>query len=154
MPTAPPCAIVIFGASGDLAKRKLIPAIYEMAREKLLHDSTYVVGYSRSPMTDDQYRKVAREAVQQHARTQPIDEALWKKIEPRIYYTQADYGSAEDQARVGATLGRLDKKFGNKGNRLFYLSTPPETFDVSVIIRWASAGIAVESTCGTGSTCA
>ena len=129
MPTAPPCAIVIFGASGDLAKRKLIPAIYEMAREKLLHDSTYVVGYSRSPMTDDQYRKVAREAVQQHARTQPIDEALWKKIEPRIYYTQADYGSAEDQARVGATLGRLDKKFGNKGNRLFYLSTPPETFD-------------------------
>src|SRR5215207_8349450 len=128
MPTAPPCAVVIFGASGDLAKRKLIPAVYEMARENLLHDSTYVVGYSRSEMTDEQYRKVAREAVEKHARTKPIDEALWKKIEPRIYYTQADYGSADDQARVGATLGRLDKKFGNKGNRLFYLSTPPETF--------------------------
>jgi glucose-6-phosphate 1-dehydrogenase len=129
MPTAPPCAIVIFGASGDLAKRKLIPAVYEMAREKLLNDSTYVVGYSRSPMTDEQYRKEARQAVEKHARSKPVDEALWKKIEPRIYYTQAEYGSAEDQARVGATLARLDKKFGNPGNRLFYLSTPPETFD-------------------------
>jgi glucose-6-phosphate 1-dehydrogenase len=141
MPTAPPCAIVIFGASGDLAKRKLIPAIYEMARENLLNDSTYVVGYSRSEMTDEQYRKVAREAVQQHARTKPIDEALWKKIEPRIYYTQADYGSAEDQARVGATLGRLDKKFGCKGNRLFYLSTPPETFD-DIISRLGERSLA------------
>ena len=129
MPTAPPCAVVIFGASGDLAKRKLIPAIYEMARDNLLNDSTYVVGYSRSPMSDEQYRKIARDAVQRHARTRPIDEAVWKKIEPRIYYTQADYGSPEDQARVGATLNRLDKKFGNPGNRLFYLSTPPETFN-------------------------
>jgi glucose-6-phosphate 1-dehydrogenase len=129
MPTSPPCAIVIFGASGDLAKRKLIPAVYEMALEGLLDDKTYVVGYSRSAMTDEQYRKVARESVEKYARTKPIDEALWKKLEPRFYYTQADYGSAEDQARVGATLSRLDKKFGNPGNRLFYLSTPPETFD-------------------------
>jgi len=94
MPTAPPCAIVIFGASGDLAKRKLIPAIYEMAREKLLSDSTYVVGYSRSPMTDEQYRKVARDAVQQYARSKPVDEGLWKKLEPRFFYTQSGYGSA------------------------------------------------------------
>ena len=129
MPTAPPCAIVIFGASGDLAKRKLIPAIYEMAREKLLSDSTYVVGYSRSSMSDEQYRKIAREAVEKYARSRPIDEALWKKLEPRIFYTQSDYGSKEDQARLGVTCGRLDKKFGNPGNRLFYLSTPPEAFD-------------------------
>src|SRR5687768_591893 len=129
MPTAPPCAIVIFGASGDLAKRKLIPAIYEMARENLLNDSTYVVGYSRSPMTDEQYRKIARESVEKYARSKPIDEALWKKIEPRLFYTQSDYGSKEDQARLGASCGRLDKKFGNPGNRLFYLSTPPEAFD-------------------------
>src|SRR3954471_4242199 len=129
MPTAPPCAIVIFGASGDLAKRKLIPAIYEMALEKVLSDSTYVVGYSRSPMTDEQYRKVAREAVQQHARSKPIDEGVWKKVEQRFFYSQSDYGSPEDHARLGITCGRLDKKFGNPGNRLFYLSTPPETFD-------------------------
>src|SRR3954469_7296212 len=129
MPTAPPCAIVIFGASGDLAKRKLIPAIYEMALDKALSDSTYVVGYSRSPMTDEQYRKVAREAVQQHARSKPIDEGVWKKVEQRFFYSQSDYGSPEDHARLGITCGRLDKKFGNPGNRLFYLSTPPETFE-------------------------
>ncbi|HEV2293134.1 MAG TPA: glucose-6-phosphate dehydrogenase [Tepidisphaeraceae bacterium] len=133
MPTAPSCAIVIFGASGDLAKRKLIPAIYELAKEKLLHESSYVVGYSRSEMSDEQFRRVAREAVEKHARSKPIDEEVWKKLEPRFYYTRADYGSPEDHSRVAATLGRLDKKFGNGGetggSRLFYLATPPETFD-------------------------
>src|SRR5918993_1787086 len=129
MPTPPSCAIVIFGASGDLEKRKLIPAIYEMAREKLLHESSYVVGYSRSEMSDEQFRKVARESIEKYARSKPIDEELWKKLEPRFYYTKADYGSTDDHARVGSTLGRLDKKFGNPGNRLFYLATPPETFD-------------------------
>ncbi len=129
MPTAPSCAIVIFGASGDLAKRKLIPAIYELAREKLLPDTSYVVGYSRSEMSDEQFRKMARESIEKYARSRPIDEELWKKLEPRFYYTKADYGSADDQARVGATLNRLDKKFANPGNRLFYLATPPETFD-------------------------
>jgi glucose-6-phosphate 1-dehydrogenase len=129
MPTAPPCAIVIFGASGDLAKRKLLPAIYDMAADKLLDDKTYIVGYSRSPMTDEQYRKVARESVQKHARNKAIDENLWKSLEQRIYYTQADYGSADDHSRCAATLNRLDKKFGTPCNRLFYLSTPPEAFD-------------------------
>ena len=52
MPSASPCALVIFGASGDLAKRKLFPAVYELVREKLLSDKSYIVGYSRSPMTD------------------------------------------------------------------------------------------------------
>jgi glucose-6-phosphate 1-dehydrogenase len=129
MPTAPSCAIVIFGASGDLAKRKLIPAIYELARENLLDDKSYIVGYSRSEMSDEQFRTIAREAIEKHARTKPIDEQVWKKLEPRIFYTRADYGSAEDHARVGGTLGRLDEKFKCGGNRLFYLATPPETFD-------------------------
>jgi len=129
MRTASPCAIVIFGASGDLAKRKLIPAVYEMAREKLLHDASYIVGYSRSEMSDEQFRKIARESIEKYARSKPIDEEVWKKLEPRFYYTQADYGSKDDHSRVATTLGRLDKKFGNPGNRLFYLATPPETFD-------------------------
>src|SRR5205809_839775 len=111
MPTAPACAIVIFGASGDLARRKLIPAIYELAKEKLLDEKSYIVGYSRSPMTDEQYRKAAREAIEKYARSKPIDEQVWKSLEPRIYYTQADYGSADDHSRVGTTLARLDDRF-------------------------------------------
>jgi glucose-6-phosphate 1-dehydrogenase len=129
MPTAPSCAIVIFGASGDLARRKLIPAIYELAREKLLDDKSYVTGFSRSPMSDEQFRKTAREAVEKHARTKPIDEALWKSLEPRLCYAQADYGSAEDHARVAKQLEKLDGQFKTGGNRLFYLATPPETFE-------------------------
>src|SRR5262245_55090655 len=135
MPSAQPCAIVIFGASGDLAKRKLIPAIYELAREKLLNEKSYIVGYSRSPMSDEAFRKDWRESIQQFARSKPIDEALWKSLAPRIYYTQADYGSPEDHARVGATLAKLDKKFGcDAGCRLFYLATPPQAFE-PIILR-------------------
>jgi glucose-6-phosphate 1-dehydrogenase len=129
MPTAPPCAIVIFGASGDLAKRKLIPAVYELAKEGLLDDKSYVVGYSRSEMSDEQFRKTARESIEKHARSKPIDDGVWKKLEGRFFYTQADYGSAEDHARVAAKLSELDNRFNTGGNRLFYLATPPETFD-------------------------
>jgi glucose-6-phosphate 1-dehydrogenase len=71
--TAPSCAIVIFGASGDLAQRKLIPALYEMAREKLLNDHSYIVGFARSPMTDEQYRKESFDAVMKFARTKRVD---------------------------------------------------------------------------------
>src|SRR5438045_7420555 len=94
MPSAPPCVLVIFGASGDLAKRKLIPAINELAREKLLPEKFALVGYSRSPMTDDEYRKECHEAVQQFARSKPVDLALWDRIEKNTTYVQGDYGSA------------------------------------------------------------
>src|SRR5205814_7889616 len=117
-------------ASGDLAKRKLLPAIYELAKENLLCENTYVVGFSRSHMTDEQYRKVARESIEKFSRSKPFDPELWKKLEPRFFYAAADYGSSDDHGRVADTLAKLDKQFGNtKNSRLYYLSTPPETFD-------------------------
>ena len=130
MPASPSCAIVIFGASGDLAHRKLIPALYELALQGLLNEHSYIVGYSRSKVSDEEYRRNCRDAVERHGRSKPINPQEWKKLEERIYYTQADYGSAEDHARVAETLNRLDKKFGNgSGNRLFYLATPPNAFE-------------------------
>ena len=129
MPSAPPCILVIFGASGDLAKRKLIPAIYELAREKLLPEKFALVGYSRSPMSDDEYRKECRDAVQQFARTKPVDPNLWSRIERNASYVQGDYGSAEDHAKLAERLGQIDQQVGTAGNRLFYLSTPPNTFE-------------------------
>ena len=128
MPSAPPCALVIFGASGDLAKRKLIPAIYELARQKLLSDKFVLVGYSRSEMSDDAYRQECREAVQKFARTKPVDQAIWKRIEDATFYVRGDYGSDEDHAKLREKLKTLDGKYGTAGNRLFYLSTPPNTF--------------------------
>jgi len=136
MPNPVPCAIVIFGASGDLAQLKLIPAIYELCREQLVPDKFVLVGYARSkekkdgtPLTDEQYRKDCYDAIKKHARRQPIDEATWKRMEPNIYYMSGAYDSPEDHARLGAKLSELDKKHETGGNRLFYISTPPEVFD-------------------------
>jgi glucose-6-phosphate 1-dehydrogenase len=131
MPTAPACAIVIFGASGDLAQRKLIPAIYEMAREKLLNERTYVVGFARSPMSDDQYRKESSDAVMKFARTKPVDEVLLKNVISRMHYFRGeDYGSPDAHQKLSELLTHLDEKYGNtEKNRLFYLSTPPNTFE-------------------------
>src|SRR5258706_12739157 len=130
MPTASPCAIVIFGASGDLAQRKLIPALYEMAREKLLNEHTYIVGFARSPMSDEQYRKESFEAVTKFARTKPVEESILKSVINRLHYFQGDYGSADSHQKLSEFLTASDEKYGNnEKNRLFYLSTPPSTFE-------------------------
>src|SRR5437763_182189 len=129
MPSAPPCAIVIFGASGDLAKRKLIPALYELARQKMLPEQFALVGYSRSEMSDEQYRQEVRDAVQKFSRTKPVDEGVLKWIESRAYYVRGDYDCDQDYDRLSGVLRDADQKHGTAGNRLLYLSTPPTAFE-------------------------
>src|SRR5436853_325280 len=126
---APPCASVIFGASGDLANRKLIPAIYELAHENLLDERSYVLGFSRSEMSDEEFRKECREGIEKFARSKPMDEGVWKSLESRIHYAKADYGSGEDYERVAEQLKKLDQKHRCGGNRLYYLATPPNQFE-------------------------
>jgi glucose-6-phosphate 1-dehydrogenase len=128
MAPAQPCAIVIFGASGDLAKRKLIPALYELAREKLLSDKFVLVGFSRSDLTDDAYRAECAEAITNFARTKPVDQAVLNKLSSQIFYVRGDYGSGADHKRLADKLAELDGKFGTQGNRLYYMSTPPNMF--------------------------
>src|SRR5688500_18113012 len=136
-----PVAIVIYGASGDLSQLKLVPAIYELAREKLLSDKFVLVGYARStekkdpttkqivgPMNDEQYRKDVEEAVRKHARNKPIDEELLARMKQNTFYVAGQYDSADDQARLVSRLAELDKTHQTGGNRLFYISTPPEAF--------------------------
>jgi len=121
---------VIFGASGDLAKRKLIPAIYELARQKMLSEKFALVGYARSPMSDEQFRQECRDAIKQFSRTKPVDEAVVNRLTGAISYVSGeDYGSAEGHGKLAAKLRELDEKVGTAGNRLFYLSTPPEAFE-------------------------
>ena len=126
---ANPCGIVIFGASGDLAKRKLIPALYELALQNLLDEKSYVVGYSRSKMSDDEFRTEAKDAISKFARSKPIDETVWKKLEPRLFYLAEDYASDEGHAACTKKMTELDQKFGTPPNRMFYISTPPATFE-------------------------
>src|SRR4051794_4640501 len=130
MPSAPPCALVLYGASGDLAKRKIIPALYELAREKLLSPNFALIGYARSEMSDDDFRKEARDAIEKFSRVKPIDEETWKRFAPAIYYHRADdYGSSEAHEKPAARLEQIDSKHGTPGNRMFSRSTPPETFE-------------------------
>lgn len=135
---AEPCAIVIFGASGDLARRKLIPAIYELARDGLLPAQSHIVGFARSPMTDDAFRQRCRQSIDTFARRAPVDEAIWRSLSPRIAYVPGDYAGEADFANLRDTLGRLDRAHGCPGNRLYYLATPPEQF-APVIERLGTA---------------
>jgi glucose-6-phosphate 1-dehydrogenase len=127
MQTASPCALVIFGASGDLAKRKLIPALYEMAHEKLLPQNFALIGFARTEMSDDDYRKDCREALQKFVKDANPDTI--KRLESCISYVAGDYGDAGAHERLAKKLGEVDQKCGTAGNRLFYLSTPPNTFE-------------------------
>src|SRR5437764_11250988 len=97
MPTATPCALVIFGASGDLAKLKLIPAIYEMAHEKLLPEKFALVGFGRKEISDAEFRKMCREAILKNARSikkDGLDEQILKRIETSAYFCSGGYGDA------------------------------------------------------------
>src|SRR5689334_6746832 len=112
----PPCALVIFGASGDLAKRKLIPAIYELARQKMLPEKFALVGYARSEMSDEEYRKQCREAVKQFARSKPVDEKVWDAVEKNVSYIAGDYGAADGHEKLAARLREMDRSAGTEGN--------------------------------------
>ncbi|MGC4031885.1 MAG: glucose-6-phosphate dehydrogenase [Tepidisphaeraceae bacterium] len=129
---ANPCAMVIFGASGDLAKLKLIPAMYELAIEGLIDDRFTLIGYARTAMSDDEFRAICTESIKKNARTAKkhgVDEAKLKWLLDRITYHTGQYDKAEDFDKLKAKLDELDKKFDCGGNRLFYLSTPPNAFE-------------------------
>ena len=125
-----PCALVIFGASGDLAKRKLVPAIYGLAKEKLLPVNFALVGFSRSAMTDAQYREDCRATIVKYARVKPVDEGVLEDLLKRVYYVAAsDYGDDVSHRNLHHRLMEVDKLHQTAGNRLFYLSTPPGQFE-------------------------
>ena len=132
MPT-PSCALVIFGASGDLARRKLIPSIYGLALEKLLPENFALVGFARSEMSSDQYRTECRESIEKNARVKPVDPHVCDWLLQRIYYvTATDYADEQSHKRLAQQLEELDRTFHTAGNRLFYLSTPPGQFEAII----------------------
>src|SRR5271154_2192690 len=123
---AEPCTVVLFGASGDLAKRKVIPALFDLAQHNSLGPRYAIVGFSRTPMTDESFRTTIGEAAKTISEVGPIDPAKWKEFSENLYYSAGDYGDQGAYAQLAKKLAELDaeKKLG--GNRLFYLSPPPE----------------------------
>ncbi len=123
-----PCILVIFGATGDLTARKLLPAIYNLAREGQLPPQFACVGFARRDKTHEQFRQEMKEAVASFSRVKPIDEALWKNFQENLYYHKSEFHEDEGYAKLQTFLQELDAKLGTKGNRVFYLSTQPSFF--------------------------
>jgi glucose-6-phosphate 1-dehydrogenase len=123
-----PCAVVVFGASGDLAHRKLLPAFYNLALGAHLPGAFGVVGVSITPFNDDTFRTEMREAVGKHSRMKPIDEETWADFSSGLRYVTGGFDDPGTYARLKEKLEDLDKVRATRGNRLFYFATPPSTF--------------------------
>jgi len=123
-----PCAIVIFGASGDLTKRKLIPALYALFHQNLLPENFIVIGAARTPLTHTAFRQAMREAVSNFSDYQPPNEGVWQKFADKLYYHTLRLTDIENYRQLSALLDELAVKYGTGGNRLFYLSTPPTAY--------------------------
>jgi glucose-6-phosphate 1-dehydrogenase len=124
-----PTTMVIFGASGDLAKRKLLPAIYNLAHEGALPEQFNLIGVSRGEMSDDEFRKGAREAIAEFSRRDADDKVLDALIE-RFRYVTGSFDDESMYGRLGEVLDEFDEEAGTEFNRLFYLSTAPSFFPV------------------------
>ena len=127
-----PCALVIFGASGDLTRRKLFPALYSLALRGLLPETFGVVGVARTQESDDDFRERMKHAVQEFGRDDFRDET-WDWLAEGMRYVSTDFASEGGEDHVLAALNELDEQRGTAGNRVYYLAVPPDA--ISTLIR-------------------
>ncbi len=120
-----PTSIIIFGATGDLARRKLVPALYNLAHENYMPPVYNVVAFARKPLSDAVIRDEYRKAVEEFSR-QKLRDQLWNSFAQNIFYIQSNLDDLEGYKRLKADLDRMDQERGTAGNRLFYLAVPPE----------------------------
>jgi glucose-6-phosphate 1-dehydrogenase len=122
-----PAAMVIFGVSGDLTSRKLMPALYDLAVGQPLPEGFSIVGVSHRDWSDEEFREKMREAVTASART-PVTEDAWRGFAKGLSYVRGDFAGSETYGRLGQRLREIDAERGTKGNRIFYLATSPNFF--------------------------
>src|SRR5476651_775442 len=123
-----PTIAVIFGATGDLTHRKIIPAFYHLAKNNLLPEDFAILGFARRPKSDDEFRQDLSEALQKFSHTKPVDEAIWKKLASHIYYFQGELDDPQSYQRLAEKLKSLPESPKIGENYLFYLATSPEYF--------------------------
>jgi glucose-6-phosphate 1-dehydrogenase len=129
---AEPCALTIFGASGDLTQRKLIPALYALAFRNLLPTGFGVVGVARTPMSDDEFREKMKQAVAEHARDE-FRQEVWDELAAGMRYVASDFASDGGEDHVVRCLNSLDEERGTAGNRVYYLAVPPSAIETIVV---------------------
>src|SRR5438128_2126638 len=138
--TPEPCAVVIFGATGDLTHRKLVPALYNLQRERLLPPGFSVIGFARRDWTDDYFRKSLEQDALQFSRSS-IQDTLWNSFAEGIFYIPSSFDDPSGYEALKQRLAELDEQRGTGCNRLFYLATPPESYPV-IIEQLGAAGLA------------
>src|SRR5262245_24129745 len=125
-----PCTIVIFGVTGDLTHRKLVPALYNLAKEGDLPERCAVIGTSTSVTSANDFRAELRESVSKFSRTKPLDEEVWQKFAARIETCVADVNALDDYTKLAKVIEEVEQRRGLPGNRLYYLAVPPGVFPV------------------------
>src|SRR6478609_7250547 len=124
---AGPSSLVLFGVTGDLARKKLMPAIYDLANRGLLPPSFSLVGFARRDWKDEDFGKIVHDAVCQHART-PFRQEVWDRLAEGFRFVQGTFDDPASFTRLAETLEKLDVERGTGGNHAFYLSIPPKSF--------------------------
>ncbi len=124
---AGPSGLVIFGVTGDLSRKKLMPAVYDLANRGLLPPGFALVGFARREWKDQDFEKVVHDAVQQYART-PFDEEVWAQLAQGVRFVSGDFDDDAAFLRLKEVIDELDRDRGTMGNHAFYLSIPPKSF--------------------------
>lgn len=137
---APPTIIVIFGASGDLTARKLVPALYNLAVDNLLPTDFHLVGFGRRPIPDDEFRELTMESIDQFSR-RPLQAEIWDRVRARAQYHAGAYDDAEAFASLAERIDGIERDLKRDAQLLFYISTPPSVFD-PILQNLGASGLA------------
>ncbi|MDF7640783.1 glucose-6-phosphate dehydrogenase [Bifidobacterium sp. ESL0784] len=137
---AGPCSLVIFGVTGDLAKKKLQPAIYDLANRGLLPPSFGLIGFGRRPWSNEEFANFVKENVKAHCRT-PFRESTWANLAKGMRFVQGTFDDKAAFERLSQTVKELDRDRGTRGNHAFYMSVPPSAFPI-VSKQLADSGLA------------
>lgn len=136
---APPCSLVIFGITGDLARKKLLPAVYDLANRGLLHPAFALTGFARRDWDENEFAAFVRQAIEKHART-GFNEQTWEQFRAGLRFVSGSFDDQDAYDQLGRTLGELDRTRGTRANHAFYLSIPPSYFP-TVCERLADSGL-------------
>jgi len=124
-----PCTLVIFGATGDLTHRKLIPALYNLAAEGALPPAINIIGFARREKTTEEFRAELEVSARKFSRT-PVSDDLWKSFAASIIYHQSSFDDLEGYKSLARVMEEADQQHGTRGNRLYYLAVAPDQFPV------------------------
>jgi len=119
-----PCVLVIFGASGDLARRKLLPALYDLAYDRRLPARFAILGFARSKWDENEFRRVVKTGIEEFSR-RSIDDAVWESFSSKLRYLSGNYDDPASHAQLSKVLDAIDSELGTAGNRLYYMAVPP-----------------------------